>query len=333
MKQLNFLLIPRSNNFKDIINIYDIKNELKRNGHDCISLTSPINDANLNFLLSQKKIDYVFRVDGGKPEKKNSNNTKFICWVSDINDLGDLSCFTDDDVIYTLKKSTKKNSNLRIYQMLPAANSFKKALTLSDCELITDNFNLSQNIDFSYITNYTKVWLCNGNKEIIYERNKKNLDKHKTLEGLINNLDKKYNTEIFGFIDYSKIIKKENIIFKGEINNFNFFFEIFRKSKFNVLFEDDFLDFNTNFFNILLVEGTLIANQKLLNQIQDYLGFQKETVNYLLSYNSFESFKSNVDTYYNDYTKRLKIGREASIFVRKKHLYKNRVDQLLKDLV
>ena len=50
MKESRFLIIPKSNNFRDIINVKEITNELKKKGHDCITLTSQISDKNLEFI-------------------------------------------------------------------------------------------------------------------------------------------------------------------------------------------------------------------------------------------------------------------------------------------
>ena len=155
MKKSTFLLIPKSNNFKDIINLSDLSDEIRKKGHYCISLIAPINDENLSFLLNEKKIDFVFRVNGGKPKKVNKN-VKFICWVTDINDLVDLSNFNENDVIYTLRKNTRENKKLKIFQMLPAANNFKKVLTLSDIEFLNNDIKSYQNIDVSVISNYTR---------------------------------------------------------------------------------------------------------------------------------------------------------------------------------
>ena len=47
MKNLKFLLIPKSNNFKDIINIKEISNELIKRGYLCTTLLSSVNDKNL----------------------------------------------------------------------------------------------------------------------------------------------------------------------------------------------------------------------------------------------------------------------------------------------
>ena len=155
MKNSTFLFIPKSNNFKDIINLNDISNEIKKKGHNCINLTAPISDENLIFLLNEEKIDFVFRVNGGKPEKVKKN-VKFICWVADIDNLLDLSNFNEDDVIYTLKKNTKEIKKLKIFQMLPAASSFKKVQTLSDVKNLIYNLKSYQNVDISFISNFTR---------------------------------------------------------------------------------------------------------------------------------------------------------------------------------
>ena len=99
-----------------------------------------------------------------------------------------------------------------------------------------------------------------------------------------------------------------------------------------MLFEDEFLDFNTNFFNILLVEGTLIFNKKILNQIKTYLNLEQNFENYFLNYEDLKSFNLNISNYHNNLNKRIEIGKNASQLVIKRHLYKNRVEQILKDL-
>ena len=100
-----FLIIPKSNNFRDIINIKEIANELKIKGHDCITLTSQVSDKNLEFILKEEKFNCVFRVNKGKPEKVD-RNIRFISWVSEISDLNEcLDNFNENDLIYTLKKN------------------------------------------------------------------------------------------------------------------------------------------------------------------------------------------------------------------------------------
>ena len=46
------------------------------------------------------------------------------------------------------------------------------------------------------------------------------------------------------------------------------------------IFTSDYLDFNSNFFNILLVEGTLVANNKLGKIINTYLKQDQDLTNY-----------------------------------------------------
>ena len=123
MKKFKFLLIPKSNNFREIININEISYQLKNLGHNCFTLKSQISDDNLNFILEEEKFDFVFRVNKGKPKKINKK-IRFISWVRQISDLKEsLDNFNDNDLIYTLKK-TLNNHKLKINQLLPAANNF-----------------------------------------------------------------------------------------------------------------------------------------------------------------------------------------------------------------
>ncbi len=52
MKKSKFLLIPKSNNFKDFITLQDIDNEIRKNDHNCINLIGPVSDENLSYLLN-----------------------------------------------------------------------------------------------------------------------------------------------------------------------------------------------------------------------------------------------------------------------------------------
>ena len=331
MKRSKFLIIPKSNFFRDVINVKEIANEIKQKGHDCFTLTSQISDKNLEFILREEKFDFVFRVNKGKPEKIKKS-VRFISWLTEISDFDEcLQNFNENDLIYTLKKNSNNNKKLKINQMLGAANNLKNISTVSKYSLINDKFDSFQDIDISLISNYSRVDLFNGNKALIYKKSKKNRDKHKNFHEIFNNLNKKLSIQIFSLINFSKLINCKNVNYNGEVNNFNYLFEIFRKSKFNLLFEDEFLDFNTNFFNILLVEGTLIFNKKILNQIKTYLNLSK-TLKIILNYEDLKSFNLNISNYHNNLNKRIEIGKNASQLVIKRHLYKNRVEQILKDL-
>lgn len=331
MKNLKFLLIPKSNNFKDIINIKEISNELIKRGYLCITLLSPVNDKNLEFILKNEKFDFVIRINKGKPENVKKR-ARFISWINKISDVEEtLNNFNENDLIYTLKQSNTQNKKIKINQMLPAANTFKEILTISDCKKVIGDKKF-QDIDVSFIVNHSREELFNGNKEIILEVKTINTKKSEYFHKIINELDKDYITQVHNFFDYSQTWKNDRIKYKGEINNFNYFFEIFRNSKFNVLFEDEYLEFGTNFFNILLVEGTLLLNSKLLNQINECLKLEEDSSNYFFKYSDIESFKFYISNYYDNFNKRLQVGKKASSLIRKKHLYKNRVDQILKDL-
>ncbi len=74
MKKFKFLLIPKSNNFREIININEISYQLKNLGHNCLTLKSQIGDDNLIFILEEEKFDFVFRVNQGKPKKVFKKN-------------------------------------------------------------------------------------------------------------------------------------------------------------------------------------------------------------------------------------------------------------------
>ena len=105
MKKFKFLLIPKSNNFREIININEISYQLKNLGHNCFTLKSQISDDNLNFILDEETFDFVFRVNQGKPKNINKK-VRFISWVRQISDLKEsLDNFNEKDLIYTLKKT------------------------------------------------------------------------------------------------------------------------------------------------------------------------------------------------------------------------------------
>ena len=329
MKKFKFLLIPKSNNFREIININEISYQLKNLGHNCFTLKSQINDDNLNFILEEEKFDFVFRVNQGKPKNINKK-VRFISWVRQISDLKEsLDNFNDNDLIYTLKK-TINNHKLKINQLLPAANNFNNIPKVGDYELETNRLESFQKIDISILSNYSQVDLFNGNKGLI--NNKIDSDRHKKLHKLLNNVDEKYKILIFSLINYSNLVINKNIHYQSEINNFNYFFEIFKKSRFNLLFEDEFLDFNSNFFNILLVQGILLANKKICKSFENSINNNFNLSDLVFFFNTELEISNIIKKYYEDSSLRLKIGKEASKFVLKCHTYKNRVEQILKDI-
>jgi len=331
MKKFKFLLIPKSNNFREIININEISYQLKNLGHNCFTLKSQVSDDNLNFILEEEKFDFVFRVNKGKPKNINKK-VRFISWVKQISDLNEsLVNFNGNDLIYTLKK-THNNHKLKINQLLPAANYFNNIPKLEDYLLVTDRLESFQNIDISIISNYSRVDLFNGNKGLIPNSSKINSDIHKKLHKLLYKIDEKYKILIFSLVNYSNLVINKNIHYQGEINNFNYFFEIFKKSRFNLLFEEEFLDFNSNFFNILLVQGILLANKKISKTFQNSINNNFNVSDLVFFFNTELEISNIIKKYYEDYSLRLKIGKEASKFVLKCHTYKNRVEQILKDI-
>ena len=331
MKKFKFLLIPKSNNFREIININEISYQLKNLGHNCFTLKSQVSDDNLNFILEEEKFDFVFRVNKGKPKNINKK-VRFISWVKQISDLNEsLVNFNGNDLIYTLKK-THNNHKLKINQLLPAANYFNNIPKLEDYLLVTDRLESFQNIDISIISNYSRVDLFNGNKGLITNSSKINSDIHKKLHKLLYKIDEKYKILIFSLVNYSNLVINKNIHYQGEINNFNYFFEIFKKSRFNLLFEEEFLDFNSNFFNIMLVQGILLANKKISKTFQNSINNNFNVSDLVFFFNTELEISNIIKKYYEDYSLRLKIGKEASKFVLKCHTYKNRVEQILKDI-
>ncbi len=331
MKKSEFLLIPKSNHFRDFISLMDISDEIRKNGHNCINLLAPVSDKNLSYLLKQKKFDFVFRVNKGKPEGIDKN-IRFISWLTDISNTKELENFNENDVIYTLKNSKTKSKKIIIKRLIPAANIFSKVKTVYDYELLLGNSNF-QEVDFSAVSNFYRYELFNGNKKKIFNSHKKDMNENNLFYQLIKSLKKKYKVNVFGTMDYSKVFLDNFINYKGEVNNFNYFLEIFRNSKFNFIFDEDYLNFNTNFFNILLVGGTLILNKKLQNWNKKYLESDKEFTNCYISYCDTETFQSKISEFYDDFQKRLMLGKKASVLVKNNHTYKNRVKQILKDLI
>ncbi len=331
MKKSEFLLIPKSTHFRDFISLMDIGDEIRKNGHNCINLLAPVSDKNLSYLLKQKKFDFVFRVNKGKPEGIDKN-IRFISWLTDISNTKELKNFNENDIIYTLKTSKIKSKKIIIKNLIPAANIFSKIKTVYDYELLLGNSNF-QKVDISAASNFCRYELFNGNKKKIFNSHKKDMNENNLFYQLIKSLKKKYKVNVFGTMDYSKVFLDNFIDYKGEVNNFNYFFEIFRSSKFNFIFDEDYLNYNTNFFNILLVGGTLIFNKKLQNWTKKYLESDKEFTNCYISYDNTETFQSKISEYSDDFQKRLMLGEKASVFVKNNHTYKNRVKQILKDLI
>ena len=331
MKKSKFLLIPKSNNFRDFITLQDIGNEIRKNDHNCINFIGPVSDENLSYLLKQNKFDFVFRVDKGKPEKIDKN-VRFISWLTDISNSKELEKFNENDIIYTLKKSKIKSKKIKIKHLIPAANIFSNIKTVSDCRLLFGNSKF-QEVDISIVSNFCKYELYNGNKKIISDSLKKDMNINKLFHQLIKSLKKKYKVNVFGTMDYSKVFNDNFISYKGEVHNLNYFFEIFRNTKFNLVFDEDKLDFNSNFFNILLVGGTLVLNKKIKNWTKKYFQSDEEITDFCISYDDTETFQSKISEFYDDFKKRLVLGKKASILVNNSHTYKNRVKQILKDLI
>ena len=71
---------------------------------------------------------------------------------------------------------------------------------------------------------------------------------------------------------------------------------------------------------------------KLFENIREYLELEEDSSNYFLKYSDSETFKFHISNYHSNLKKRLKLGKKAVNLIRKKHSYKNRVEQILKDI-
>tara|TARA_E500000178_G_scaffold356428_1_gene434319 strand:- start:12805 stop:13167 length:363 start_codon:yes stop_codon:yes gene_type:complete len=117
---------------------------------------------------------------------------------------------------------------------------------------------------------------------------------NKLFHQLIKSLKKKYKVNVFGTMDNSKVFNDNLITYKGEVYNLNYFFEIFRNSKFNLIFDEDNLNFNSNFFNILLVGGTLVLNKKIKNWTKKYFESDEEITDFCISYDNTNFSVKNI---------------------------------------
>ena len=91
--------------------------------------------------------------------------------------------------------------------MLGAANYFKNILTLSEIQCITDHSNSFQDIDISLISNYNRVDLFNGAKESIFNKSKKNSEKHENFHQFLNSLEGIKTVEYFEINNFDELIK------------------------------------------------------------------------------------------------------------------------------
>ena len=93
-----------------------------------------------------------------------------------------------------------------------------------------------------------------------------------------------------------KYLKNTKFEFLGPIKNYNFFFEIFKRSKINLINENDDFDFNTKIFNILSTQGLImfdkVRQKKLIKKMNDLGFFDTES---LICYDKKESEKFSMN--------------------------------------
>ena len=109
------------------------------------------------------------------------------------------------------------------------------------------NLILFKDIDISLISNYSRVDLFNGNKALICKKSKKNRDKHKNFHEIFNKLNKKLSIQIFSLINFSKLINCKNVNYNGKLITLIIYLKFLESLNLICFFEDEFLDFNTNF--------------------------------------------------------------------------------------
>ncbi len=335
MKKLKFLLIPRSNNFQDTIQIFFIGKELSIKGHYVKKLTAPLFDKNLSSIVDEYSFDVIFRIGAGKTVLVKKN-TRFISWTKSVNDvLNYLDNYNQDDIIYTLEDHTLENKNQIIKNLLPAACVIDNNLSIEDLsKKKTFKINSFQEIDLSYHGNEMLFDVYSGQQKI----------KNENALYVFNNINEvtrklklssyKIKSNFYGLIPPNKeLFRNENFSFLGRLKNFYSHFEIFKKSKINLISERNFFDFNTKFFNIIIVQGFVLLDddlqKNLINKIFN-LGFNKEESISVFSENDI--INGIIEDLIDNHEKRLKIAKKAHQIILESHTYRQRVEQILKDL-
>ena len=76
----------------------------------------------------------------------------------------------------------------------------------------------------------------------------------------------------------------------------------------------------------------MLANKKISKSFQNSINNNFNFSDLVFFFNTELEISNIINKYYAESKLRLKIGKEASKFVLKYHTYKNRVEQILKDL-
>jgi hypothetical protein len=335
MKKKKILLIPKSNSFEDVAQMYFLEKELVSFGHQVDSLSGPIFDFNMINILNEYNFDVIFRVNAGKPKEFKKKNTRFVSWVKNLSVIKSfLKNYNQDDIIYTIEKEKKKIKDLNIKNLNPAASFSKNHISNLDKNNIS-NLNYLENIDISHIGNESLFDIYDGQQKIKQE---KALEIFHQLNEIINflaNFSLSFKTSFFGLIAPSdKYLKNTKFQFHGPIKNYNFFFEIFKRSKINLINENHDFDFNTKIFNILSTQGLImfdkVRQKKLIKKMNDLGFFDTES---LICYDEKKESEKIFNEFLSDNQKRLTVGKKAQKIIGSFHTYKNRAKQILDDLM
>ena len=260
MKKKKILLIPKSNSFEDVAQMYFLEKEFVFFGHQVDSLSGPIFDFNMINILNEYNFDVIFRVNAGKPNEFKKKNTRFVSWVKNLSVItSSLNNYNQDDIIYTIEREKKKIKDLNIKNLNPAASFSKSYINLTKNN---SNLNNLQNIDISHIGNESLFDIYDGQQKIKQEKALEIFHQLNEITNFLANFSLSFKTSFFGLIGPSdKYLKNTKFEFLGPIKNYNFFFEIFKRSKINLINENHNFDFNTKIFNILSTQGLILFDK------------------------------------------------------------------------
>tara|TARA_B100000029_G_C17548966_1_gene949435 strand:+ start:215 stop:1213 length:999 start_codon:yes stop_codon:yes gene_type:complete len=331
MKKLDFLLIPRSNYYLDIIQISSIQKELNRFGHNTKVLTGPVNEEILKWILEQEHFDIVFQVNKPKSHlHKRFVNTRFISWMNNFDQIkNEKDNFSENDIIYVLDKNKNDDFKKNILEFFPAVD--ENEILLRDLPL-NSNLNYSQSKDISLISNETFLSIYGAMGNMLKEKFKEITNKYDKMLGCFLGLKCNFEFNFFGLVRPSeKIMSNKCFQFLGNIKNYNLLFEIFKLSKINMLSEISSFDFNTNFFKILSVQGLILLNKntKIYKKLTN-LEFKENQ--HFICFKDSKELEIILNSFLNNKQKRIEIGINARKFLLEKHTYKHRVKQMLIDL-
>jgi len=335
MKKKKILLIPKSNSFEDVAQMYFLEKELVYFGHKVESLSGPIFDFNMINILNEYNFDVIFRVNAGKPNEFKKKNTRFVSWVKNLSVIKSfLNNYNQNDIIYTIEKEKKKIKNLNIRNLHPAASFSKNHISNLD-KNNNSNLNYLQNIDISHIGNESLFDIYDGQQKIKQEKALEIFHQLNAITNFLANFSLSFKTSFFGLIGPSdKYLKNTKFEFHGPIKNYNFFFEIFKRSKINLINENHDFDFNTKIFNILSTQGLImfdkVRQKKLIKKMNDLGFFDTES---LICYDEKKESEKIFHEFLSDNQKRLTIGKKAQKIIGSFHTYKNRAKQILDDLM